>query len=233
MEPSTSKKYFYTLRIMSVFTTFFFCTKLVAEEKVIEANKTYEGPVEITSSFSENDEEYTQTHEPIYWLDSKTRQALVGKRDRRINLHFLGRQSNNGLIQWNSPDGATYFIDPTTAQSGAWTFNKDSTGNKRIGFYHDGVQDAILNLSLIGSFGTASTLLHHEDDFAETPYYFATDGGNNRMNQMGNWAFILRAKGREKSPLVATSGFFVMTVCHSETWNSSKNRWEFSCKTVK
>jgi len=44
--------------------------------------------------------------------------------------------------------------------------------------------DAALYFNLTGSPSIACTLLHHEDDWARTGFYFATDSGN---DVKGNW----------------------------------------------
>ncbi len=171
-----------------------------------------ENPISVTGEYDEIKEEYVTKHDIEPWADE---QELAAAKNRRINLYYLATRSD-GVIQWNAPDGNKYFINPTTAISGKWSYDYDNSGKKVMAYLHDGKQDAKLQLSLKGANSIISTLMHSEDDSAHEPIYIAVDMGNESSNKLNPYpALTIRSLNRvdDKAPLRPGGAWYVMTVC--------------------
>lgn len=174
-----------------------------------------EATISITSEYDDIKEEYyTKHNDGKPWLEEA---EFLAAKTRRINLYYLATKNANegGVIQWNAPDGRTYFLNPKTAPIGTWSYTYDQAGNKVMAYLHKNGQDSILQLSLGGANSRSSTLLHHEDDFAYEPIYIAVDLGNESSNQLRpSPAIIIRARNRVLAPPLRAGGaWHVMTVC--------------------
>ena len=119
----------------------------------------------------------------------------------------LWSEGTDAIVNWNSPEGGTYRLDPAEAVPGEWLVVNDDAGLPVMAFLHEPGSDGTLVLSIDGAITNRALLVHHEDDFPRK-YYYATDAGNN--NELGRRAFILRAEGIEGSPVARNAGLRVL-----------------------
>ncbi len=126
-----------------------------------------------------------------------------------IETYKLHRKDSE--LFYTAPDRSTYSIDLDEAKIGEWLVVEDGDDKGVIALLkeNDGF-DATLILSLDKACSWAATLLHEEDDSADTVYYYATDMGNS--TELKRPAFILRAQGLSECPVAKWKRFRIMCV---------------------